>query len=280
MIELAPRHKTGLNLASPVLIASGFCGYGQSYQRLIDLAVFGAVVTQPVTLRPERGTPQLRAGETTAGFVLNTGRQNPGVRKVIQENHKGWARLGLPIIAHLPADLPDDLTRTARALSSVQTPQGDPLLAAIELGLPPEAAPQEVEAWVTAIQAGSELPLLVKLPVGGHLALAESAAQAQADALVIGAPPLGTAYAPAHRQMVNGHLFGPALHSLVLRDLQTMADVDMPLVAVGGIHSAADVYTFLQAGATAVQIDSLLFIDPQAAYQLALEVNNTLLDSL
>lgn len=278
MIELAPRHKTGLNLSSPVLIASGFCGYGQSYQRLIDMAIFGAVVTQPITLRPERGSLQPRIGETTAGFVLNTGRQNPGVRKVIQEHRKSWARLGLPVIAHLPADLPDDLTRTARALSSVHTPQGDSMLAAIELGLPLEAAPQEVETWVAAVQAGTELPILVKLPMGGHPALAESAVQAQADALVIGTPPLGAAYAPAHRQRVSGHLFGPALHSLVLHDIQTMADFDLPLVAVGGIHSAADVYTFLQAGATAVQIDSLLFIDPQAAYQLTLEVTNTLLD--
>lgn len=278
MIELAPRHKTGLNLSSPVLIASGFCGYGQSYQRLIDMAVFGAVVTQPITLRPERGTPQPRAWETTAGFVLNTGLQNPGVRKVIQENRKSWARLGLPVIAHLPADRPEDLARTARALSSVQTPQGDPLLAAIELGLPLEAAPQDVEAWVAAVQAGSELPILIKLPAGGHPALAESAVQAQADALVIGTPPLGAAYAPAYRQGISGYLFGPALYSLVLRDVQTMVDIDVPLVAVGGIHSAADVYTFLQAGATAVQIDSLLFIDPQAAYQLALEITNTLFE--
>ncbi|MCB0168072.1 MAG: nitronate monooxygenase, partial [Anaerolineae bacterium] len=206
--------------------------------------------------------------------------QNPGVRKVIQENRKSWARLGLPIIVHLPADLPDDLTRTARALSSIQTPQGDPLLIAIELGLPLEAAPQEVEAWIAAIQAGSELPLLVKLPIGGDPALAERAVKAQADALVIGTPPLGTAYAPAHRQTISGHLFGSALHSLVLRDLQMVANVDVPLVAVGGIHSAADVHTLLQAGATAVQIDSLLFIDPQAAYQLAFDVNNTLLDPL
>ena len=280
MIELAPRHKTGLNLSSPVLIASGFCGYGQSYQRLIDMTVFGAVVTQPVTLRPERGTPQPRVWETTAGFVLNTGLQNPGVRKVIQAHRKSWERLGLPVIAHLPADRPDDLTRTARALSSVQTPQGDALLAAIELGLPLETAPDEVEDWVAAVQAGSELPILVKLPIGGYPALAESAVQAQADALVIGTPPLGTAYAPAYRQMVKGHLFGPALHSLVLHDIQMVAGFDLPLVAVGGIHSTADIYTFLQAGATAVQIDSLLFIDPQAAYQLALDVNNTLLDPL
>jgi dihydroorotate dehydrogenase len=41
------------------------------------------------------------------------------------------------------------------------------------------------------------------------------------------------------------------------------------LIAVGGIHSLADVQQFLEAGAAAVQLDSLLFIDPRAAAAIA-----------
>ena len=55
MIELAPHHKFGLPLDNPVLIASGFGGYGDAYQRLLDLSAFGAIVTNPITLRPRRG---------------------------------------------------------------------------------------------------------------------------------------------------------------------------------------------------------------------------------
>ncbi|MCB0192270.1 MAG: dihydroorotate dehydrogenase [Anaerolineae bacterium] len=272
MIELAPYHKTGLNLASPVLIASGFGGYGPNYQRLIDLSVFGALVTLPITLRPERGTLQPRLGETTAGFVLDTGLQNPGVRKVISTYRRIWPRLGTPVIAHLPADQPDDLTRTARALAGIQTPQGDPILAAIELGLPLDAAPDDVAPWLDAVRAGCELPILVKLPLGGHRALAESAVQAQADALVLGTPPLATALSPIDRQSVHGHLFGAALHSLVHHDLHRFKGIDLPLIAAGGIHSLADARVLLTSGAAAVQIDSLLLRDPQAAYQIALEI--------
>lgn len=272
MIELAPHHKIGLNLANPVLIASGFGGYGPSYQRLIDLSVFGAVVTQPITLRPERGTDQPRVAETTAGFVFNTGLQNPGVRKVIGTYRRSWTRLETAVIAHLPADRPEDLTRTARALANLQTPHGDPILGAIELGLPLETNPDEVELWLHAIQTGCELPILVKLPIGCHPTLAESAARAKADALVIGTPPLATAFSSASSQSVHGHLFGPALHSLVLRDLHTFDGFELPLVAAGGIHSVADAQACLHSGATAVQLDSLLLIDPQAAYLLALEI--------
>jgi dihydroorotate dehydrogenase (NAD+) catalytic subunit len=70
--------------------------------------------------------------------------------------------------------------------------------------------------------------------------------------------------------MVNGHLYGPALHSRVLRQVQLIRElVDLPIIAVGGIHSLADAQAFLTAGATAVQIDTLLFIEPQLACDIA-----------
>lgn len=270
MIELAPQHKIGLSLANPVMIAAGCAGYGQAYHGLLDLAAFGAVVTNPITLRPRRGPAQPRLVKTPGGFILNTGEQNPGVKKVIQQAQKSWAALPTAIIAHLPADDPDDLLRTARALAHLTTPQGHPVLAALELGLPPLAHPHDVSRWIRAIQEGSPLPLLVKLPLGAPPDLAEAAVETQADALVIGSPPQGTAQAGPDGALVTGVLYGPALHSLALRDLQQLKSwLDLPLVAAGGIHSLADAQAFLAAGAVAVQLDSLLFIEPKEAEGIA-----------
>ncbi|GAB4447374.1 MAG: dihydroorotate dehydrogenase [Anaerolineae bacterium] len=277
MIELAPQHKIGLSLSNPVMIAAGCAGYGQAYHNLLDLAVFGAIVTNPITLRPRRGPAQPRLAETPGGFILNTGEQNLGVKKVIQQAQKSWTSLSTAIIAHLPADEPDDLLRTARALAHLETPQGQNVLAAIELGLPSQAHPQEARRWIRAIQEGSPLPLLVKLPLGTSLDLAEVVAEAQVDALVIGSPPQGAA-AQAGRSgaIIRGVLYGPALHSLALHDLQRVKNwLDLPIVAVGGIHSLADAETFLAAGATAVQLDSLLFIEPKQAESIAKHLNST-----
>ncbi len=271
MIELAPQHKIGLSLSNPVMIAAGGGGYGHAYQRLIDISVFGAIVTNPITLRPRRGADQPRLVETSGGFILNTGGQNPGVKKVIQQYQKSWSHLEIPLIAHLPADEPGDLLRTARALSNLETLQGQTLLAAIELGLPHNATFQDVERWIRAVQEGSGLPLLVKLPLGAALEMAEAAVDAYADALVIGSPPLGAALSPATGATVSGNLHGPALHSLTLYYLQTLKRVvDLPIVAVGGIHSLADAQAFLTAGAIAMQIDTLIFIEPKSAYDIAL----------
>lgn len=270
MIELAPNHKIGLSLARPVMIASGCGGYGPAYQRLLDLSVFGALVTNPITLRPRHGPGQPRLVETAAGFILNTGQQNPGVKKVIQQYQKIWGRRDTPLIVHLPADEPDDLLRTARALSGLLTPQGHPIIDAVELGLPHSTRVQDVEPWVQAVQEGSPLPLLVKLPLDAPLELAEAAAGAYADALVIGSPPLGTARLPADGAIITGHLYGPALHSLALRQLyQIKSWVDVPLIAAGGIHTLAEAQAFLAAGASAVQLDSLLFVEPKEAETIA-----------
>jgi dihydroorotate dehydrogenase (NAD+) catalytic subunit len=266
MIELAPNHKIGLSLSNPVMIAAGCCGYGHAHRHLIDLSAFGALVTNPITLRPRRGTPQPRLAETTAGFILNTGAQNPGVKKVIQEHGKNWLGSKVPVIAHLPADEPDNLLRTARALAGTEA------IVAIELGLPHEATPRrrDVEHWIRAIREGCMLPLLVKLPLGRAIAMAEVVANASADVLVIGAPPLGAALSPANGEMISGYLYGPALYSMALREVQIARElVDLPIIAVGGIHSLADAQVFIAAGATTVQIDTLLWLEPALAYDIA-----------
>jgi dihydroorotate dehydrogenase (NAD+) catalytic subunit len=264
MIELAPHHKIGLPLSNPVLIASGCGGYGQAYRQLIDLSAFGALITNPITLRPRRGTMQPRLAETTAGFVLDTGGQNPGVKKIIREYSKHWLGWSVPVIAHLPADEPADLQRTARALGSTES------IVAIELGIPFQATPGDIAVWIQSVREGCMLPLLVKLPLDAAEGMAKIAVDAAADALVIGLPP-PAATQTRTGERVSGYLYGPALQSMVLYNLQTIRGlVEVPIVAVGGIHSLADAQAFLAAGAAAVQVDSLLFIEPKQAAEIAL----------
>lgn len=263
MIELAPHHKIGLPLAAPVMIAAGFCGYGDAYQRLIDLAAFGALVTQPITLRPARGAPAPRVAETGGGFIINTGQQNPGVKKILQQYPKIWSRLPVPVIAHLPVDEPPNLKRTARALSN------NAPLAALELGLPPGALAADVVAWVRSMRDGSHLPLLVKIPLDAPLAVAGAAVEAGADALVVGGAPEG-AVLTADGTIIHGQFYSPALFPLTLHRVNLFRrEFEVPLVAAGGIQSVAGAQILLEVGADAVQLDSLLFVDPLGAEAIA-----------
>ncbi len=169
------------------------------------------------------------------------------------------------VIAHLRAADPEELQRRARALAA------NAPLAALELGVPAEALPDEVWRWVRAIREASEWPLLVKLPLtAGQLDGAEAAIDAGADALVIGAAPPGAAFSPEHHRLVSGLWYGPALHPLALYAVQTVAArVEVPCVAAGGIHTLAQAEDFLRAGATAVQLDAVLWQEPEQAEAIA-----------
>jgi dihydroorotate dehydrogenase (NAD+) catalytic subunit len=260
MIELAPRHKVGLPLPDPLMTAAGCFGYGPEYADWADISGLGAVVTNPVSLRPRRGAAQPRLVETPGGFILNTGGQNPGVRRVLQRYAAAWKRLGRPIVVHLAPDDPEALARTARALETAGA------VAGLEVGLPEDTSPADAASLVTAARE-SELPLLARLPLARAADLAAVCVEAGADALVIGAPPLGSA---GSGQVVTGYLYGPAMHALAVHALLRVRPlVDVPLVGCGGIHSVEDARALLGAGAIAVQVDSAIFVDPSLLGRLA-----------
>lgn len=261
MIDLAPGHKIGLPLANPLMTAAGCFGYGPEYARLVDVSRLGAIVTNPVTLRPRRGPPQPRLAETPGGFILNTGAQNPGVRRVIQRYAGAWKRIGVPVIVHLAPDDPNDLSRTARALASTEA------VAGLEVGVPDDASADEAGELVAAASE-SELPLLAKLPMARATQLVAACLKAGTDALVIGSPPAGAVMHPSG-QVVNGRLYGPSLHALTLRALLDVGPlVDVPLVGCGGVHGIEGARAFLGAGAVAFQVDSAIFADPSVLIRL------------
>ncbi len=265
MIELAPRHKIGLPLPNPLMTAAGCFGYGPEYADWVDISRLGAIVTNPVSLRPRRGAAQPRLVETPGGFILNTGDQNPGVRRVLQRYSAAWKRLGPPIIVHLAPDDLEALARTARAVETAGA------VAGLEVGLPEDVSLADAAGLVAAARE-SELPLLARLPLARAADLAAVCVEAGADALVVGAPPPGAALHPAG-QVVTGQLYGPALHALAMYALRAIMKVrppvDVPLVGCGGIHSVEDARALLDAGAVAVQVDSAIFTTPSLLSRLA-----------
>ena len=262
MIELAPYHKIGLALSSPLMTAAGCFGYGPEYAGLVDVACVGAVVTNPVTLRPRRGAARPRLVETPGGFILNTGDQNPGVRRVIQRYASAWKRLGVPVIVHLAPDDLESVTRTACALEATGVVVG------LEVGLPDDVSPADAADLVTAARE-SELPLLARLPLARAAEIAIVCVEAGADALVIGGPPTGAAL-HSSGQVVTGRLYGPTLHPLALHALLAVHPlVDVPLIGCGGIYSTEDARAFLGIGAVAVQVDGAIFADPSMLGRLA-----------
>ncbi len=266
-VELTRPGKHSLILHSPVMPAAGTFGYGNRYVRLIKTEKLGAFVTDPVTLRPRRMAHGPNAVPLPGGVLLHTGLPNPGVEKVVKKYRQNWANSPVPIIVHLIDRHSGDLRRCVHGLAGVAGVSG------FELGLHDQATPEEVYSLINTVIHTTQLPLLVRVPLERAVELARLVAQTEAGAVVVGAPPRGILRDPVSGLLVRGRLFGPlvmpqALYA-VMQVVEALKDSDLPVIGAGGIHTADDARTFIEVGARAVQLDSVIWTRPQEAEIIA-----------
>lgn len=272
MIELAPKHKYGLPIASPVMTASGAFGYGDTYHDLVDLHALGALVTNPVSYRPRSAARGQRVAVHGDHFVAHTGLPNDGLARVLRQYRKLWERLPIPVIVHLVATTPAETARASRRLAGSQG------IAGIELGLVENIAPQKALKLLDAARGDGDLPVIVRVPFSKVDVLAMRLAEGGADALTLTAPPRAvlpvlpedTTQTERLTRYMRGRLYGPALFPLLLNALaQWAGKLPVPVIACGGIGSAQDALACLALGATAVQIDAMLWRDPAMLMRIA-----------
>ncbi|HEY4691036.1 MAG TPA: hypothetical protein VIK33_17125 [Anaerolineae bacterium] len=262
MIELAPQHKTGLSLKSPIMPASGSAGFAAEYAALIDWSRWGAFVTNPVTARPRPPAGEPVTIDLGAAVLMHAGIPNPGVRAVIDDSRSAWKRMGVPVIVHVAGTTPDDVAECVVRLAIIDE------VHAVELGVRDEEDEGAIAALIGAAIEASEKPVLVRLPFERAAEFAATCVDAGAKALVVAAPPRGTLL---HGDgFVSGRIYGRGVLPLALRAVREVhALVDAPIVASGGVHAVEDARAMLSAGAVAVQVDALIWRDPKAALAIA-----------
>ena len=275
-VELASQHKTGLALKNPLMIASGFGGYGLELSRMYDISRLGAIVTAPVSLHPWPGSSQPRLKEVAAGYLLHTGDQNPGLRQVLRQYAKAWASWDTAVIVRLAGASADEYATLAARLENVEG------VAGLELKLTQAGKGQEeiaaAQELLRAVRQATALPLLAVLPLPVAGGLPEAAVEAGADALVVAAPTQGTLLITQERAPFTGELYGAGLLPLSLHELHRIAQrVSAPLIGRGGIHSADDALAYLLAGASAVQVDSAILRQPTAPWDIREELERWML---
>lgn len=258
MIELTRSGKTPLVVENPVMPAAGTFGYdGAAYRDLIDLTKLGAMVTNPVTLKPRHAARGPRVVPLPSGVLVHTGLPNPGISRLVKQYGVRWAHSLAPVIVHVAATTPAEVGRCAGTLERCEGVSG------IELGLHDQAVPDEIALLVQAVIENTQLPLLVCVPLYSAVESARAAQDAGAGGLVVAAAPRGTARDPDTGQLVGGRVYGPWLKPLALRAVGQVARIaSVPVIGGGGIHSADDARDFLEAGASAVQVDTVTWTNP------------------
>jgi dihydroorotate dehydrogenase (NAD+) catalytic subunit len=274
-IQLAPRHKTGLLLANPVLTASGTCGYGTEAGHLFDIQKLGAFVCKGTTLEPREGNLQPRIAETPSGMLNSIGLENIGVKAVIKDKAPVWAGWKLPVIVNIAGESVDDYGRMAKQLSGVKGVSAFEVNIScpnVEAGGAEFGADPALAAAVTkAVKKATALPVLVKLTpnTAEIVKVAKAVEAAGADALTVINTLKGMAIDTRLRRPllgnITGGLSGPAIKPVALQMVYQVAGaVEIPVIGCGGISNAQDAIEFLMAGASAVEIGTISFVNPHA----------------
>lgn len=277
----------GLTLKNPVLTASGTFGYGTEFSEFIDLARLGGYIIKGTTLNPREGNPYPRMAETPSGMLNCVGLQNKGVHYLKDHIYPNIKDIDSCLIVNLSGSTVEDYAEAAEIIGTMDKVQ------AIELniscpnvkqgGMAFGTTTQGVEQVVSAVRKAYNKTLIVKLSpnVTSITDMALAAEAAGADSVSLINTLMGMAIDAERRKpllsMVTGGLSGPCVKPVALRCVWQVAKaVKIPVVGLGGIMNATDAIEFFLAGATAIEIGTANFIDPETTVKVVDGINEYL----
>lgn len=278
-----------LQLANPIMVASGTFGYAREMERIVDLGRLGAILPKTVTREPRAGNAPWRTVETTAGLLNSIGLDNDGIDAFMAHHLPYLAQLQTSIVVSIAGRNYDEFLEMAALLDR------KPGVAAIELniscpnvshGVDFGANPELCRKVVAGVRQNCGTPIIAKLTpnVSSIAEIAQAAEAGGADAISLINTVLGMAIDWRKRRPMLGNivggLSGPAIKPIALRCVyQAAKAVRTPLVGIGGIATLDDVMEFFVAGASAVQIGTANYYDPTITMKLLAALPQALRDS-
>ena len=270
----------GMRLRNPVLLASGTCNYGQELLPLTDFVRLGGLVTKTITPQPRGGNPPQRIVETPAGMLNSISLQNPGLAAFVGEQWPLLASLDAQVVVNIAGFAVEEFGQMAASLEALEG------IAALEVNIScpnVEAGgdnfatrPQTAAAAIAAVRGHTERPVIAKLTpnVTDIGEIARAVVDAGADAVSLINTLVGMAIDVERRRPVlggiTGGLSGPAIKPVALAMVWKVGQaVDVPVMGIGGIATAGDALEFMVAGASAVQVGTANFVNPNAGVEIA-----------
>ena len=282
-IEVANIHFSvnigGIEMKNPVMTASGTFGYGEEYADFVDPNRLGAIVVKGITKHERQGNPPPRIIETPAGMLNAIGLQNVGFEAFISKKLPYLSNYDVPVIVNINGEKVEDYVQLAQRSDDVEGISGLEVNIScpnvehggMSFGVDANLTYQVVKS----VRQNTKLPLIVKLSpnVTDITQIAIAAEDAGADALSLINTLLGMAIdIKTCRPMlsnITGGLSGPAVKPVAVRMVwQTAQAVKIPIVGMGGIMTAEDAIEFFLAGATAVAVGTVNFVNPRASLEI------------
>ena len=269
----------GVEFKNPVMTASGTFGSGMEYAEFVDLNRLGAVVTKGVANVPWEGNPVPRVAEVYGGMLNAIGLQNPGVDVLIERDIPFLQQYDTKIIVNVCGKTVEDYLEVVEKL-------GDTAADMLEINV---SCPNVKEGAIafgqkadclyditSEIKKKAKQPVIMKLSpnVTDITEMAKAAEAAGADALSMINTITGMKIDIHKRKFVlanqTGGLSGPAIKPVAVRMVyQASRAVKIPVIGMGGIACAEDAIEFLMAGASAIAVGAMNFVNPCVTMEIA-----------
>lgn len=272
-----------LKLRNPVMLASGTVGYGNEIAEFIDLSKIGAIVTKSLSLKPRKGNPPQRIVETPSGMLNAIGLANVGVEEFIKTKIPFLKQHDVPVVCNIAASTIDEYVECTKILNSEDSIEAFEINVScpnvkdggLQFGNDLKAVGKVTES----VRAITDKTLIIKLsPNVSYISeFAQIVKDSGGDAVSAINTLVGTSFNIFTRRPkihnINGGLSGPAIKPIALaKVLEISRKVDIPIIGIGGIMNWKDVIEFMIAGASAVQIGTLNFVDPTAPQKIVTEL--------
>lgn len=269
-----------LQLQNPILTASGTFGYGREFEEFIDLNKLGGIITKSVTQKPRPGNPPHRVVEVPGGMLNSIGLANVGVERFVSEKVPYLETLKCRRIVNIAGESLEEYTFV---MEKLELASGGIDAYEINLSCPNVKEggrtfgkdPRQVSRITSALRRMTDKPLIIKLtPECSDIGeLGRAAEEGGADIVSAINTLVGLTIDVKKRRPVLGTRFGgfsgPGLRPLAVAKVFELWDaISIPIIGIGGIFSLNDVLEFLYAGASAVQIGTANYIEPDISERL------------
>ena len=268
----------GIEFKNPVIAASGTFGFGREFEEYFSIEKLGGISTKGLTLNKRDGNKGIRIHETPSGLMNSIGLQNPGVKGFIEEELPFMEKKDTVILANLGGSTIDDYLEGIELLNETSVHM-------IELNISCPNVKEGGMAFGIKCNTASEVvkkaksiskkPMIVKLSPNAEniKEMAYACVEAGADGLSL----VNTFNAlaidiykrkPIFNNITAG-LSGPCIKPIALRMVYEVSKVvNVPIIGIGGIISSEDAIEFIMAGATAIQVGSGNFINPNISIDI------------
>jgi len=268
-----------LELKNPVMLASGTVGYGNEISEFTDLSRIGGIVTKSVSLKPRKGNPPNRIFETSSGMLNAIGLANVGLEEFIKTKIPFLKEMQSTLICNIAASTIDEYVECTKTLNSEDTVKAFEINVSCpnvkEGGLIFGNDVNNVRVITEKVRAVTNKPIIIKLSpnTASIKDFAQAAKDEGADAVSAINTLVGTAFDIYTKKPkiknITGGLSGPAIKPVALaKVLEISRNVDIPIIGIGGISNWKDAVEFMICGASAIQLGTINFVNPNASIEI------------